>query len=649
MPPPRRERPRGVMRPKLKVCSTCCGRAGDADGAPRARGRRWGWIPVRPTATALPGLGLCDTPCPGDSAEYSGEDVPPLGARVAGRWERRGPTETPLCAPGTPQRGLRGDGGGAMPAPSPLRPRPRGAESCPGCSRRAGQGAAPRECGWERPAGTHPPAHPHRAAPPPPRGPSAPRNHLRGTGGGLSRRRGGGSRGRITAPLVICGTPASGSVPRTAMGTGLSPSRGPPKPSWGHGTAGAASSPSAGGTGGATNAAAAPGPAPPGSAQSRVGTPRGRCCPRRGAGGGGGGRGAPRWGGHFQPQSPSGPPAPLPQPVRSPHNCAPNPGAPRTTPRRVPPPPPAPPLPVGADPPSAAAAGQSAASSSGSSAGQSGRPRAAIIVLSAGRGPWPRAGRSGKVCGAVPPPPAALPGSTSRGRAAFLGAGMRARRALPPTPRAPEHRRHRAASGPSPPPPVPPRAQRRSSRLLSATPSGSAEFGRWGSRCPGGHRSHRAALGAPSREHRGPPDAGSTDPGVPGTAVPSGAAPGCSPSPHPGSAALCRRGRSAHRGSLWGGGGGNAAPEPPSQAPSRGSRRRGAPQRALRGTRPGRGCWHCPSAAPPGGPEPLRRPARPPPPPVVPRCRPRPWGAYGAGPVHTAAPIAQRPTPGRWF
>lgn len=191
VPPPRRERPRGVMRPKLKVCSTCCGRAGDADGAPRARGRRWGWIPVRPTATALPGLGLCDTPCPGDSAEYSGEDVPPLGARVAGRWERRGPIETPLCAPGTPQRGLRGDGGGAMPAPSPLRPRPRGAESCPGCSRRAGQGAAPRECGWERPAGTHPPAHPHRAAPPPPRGPSAPRNHLRGTGGGLSRRRGG--------------------------------------------------------------------------------------------------------------------------------------------------------------------------------------------------------------------------------------------------------------------------------------------------------------------------------------------------------------------------------------------------------------------------------------------------------------------------
>lgn len=192
VPPPRRERPRGVVRPKLKVCSTCCVRAGDADGAPRAGGRRWGWISVRNHCHRHSrGSGCASPPALGTALGTTVGTCHHSELELQGDGSRRDPP-SPHFLPGAPHRDLRGDGGGAMPAPSSLRPRPRGAGSCPGCSRRAGQGAAPRECGWERPAGTHPPARPPApcgtaAAPGPLRAPKpSPWDGEGGEGGALA-------------------------------------------------------------------------------------------------------------------------------------------------------------------------------------------------------------------------------------------------------------------------------------------------------------------------------------------------------------------------------------------------------------------------------------------------------------------------------
>lgn len=296
VPPPRRERPRGVVRPKLKVCSTCCVRAGDADGAPRAGGRRWGWIPVRNHCHRPPGARAARHPLPWGQRwvqRWGRATARSSSCRVMGaEGTHRVPTFCPephigICV-GTavgrcPPRPRSGRGPAALgPAPAaPVGPgRVRHLENVDGSDRRGR---------------TRPPAHPHRAAPPPPRGPSAPRNHLRGTGRGG---RGGLSR---LCHRTSCDMrdPREPFRPTHRGGDGAVSISGSPG---GHGTTGAASSPSPGDTGGGNERCGRPrprasrlSPIPRGNAEREV-------LPTAGSReGGGGNKQGGRGGGHFQP------------------------------------------------------------------------------------------------------------------------------------------------------------------------------------------------------------------------------------------------------------------------------------------------------------------------------------------------------------
>lgn len=160
----------------------------------RSQGRRKA-VGMDPSSEPLPspsrGSGCASPPALGTALGTAVGTCHRSELELQGDGSRRDPP-SPHFLPGAPHRDLCGDGGGAMPAPSSLRPRPRGAGSCPGCSRRAGQGAAPRECGWERPAGTHPPARPPApcgtaAAPGPLRAPKpSPWDGEGGEGGALA-------------------------------------------------------------------------------------------------------------------------------------------------------------------------------------------------------------------------------------------------------------------------------------------------------------------------------------------------------------------------------------------------------------------------------------------------------------------------------